>query len=137
MLNGLNPETMDWLATRAQRTEPPAGTVVVREGENGNRLYLIDSGLARVVKNLGRDHEVELAMLKPGDFFGEGCILTTLPRTASVQTTCASVLFSLSSLDFYHLYQAMPAQYAILLLNMARDLSRRLRVLDEKFAACH
>ena len=40
-------------------------------------------------------------------------------------------------MTFHHLYQDMPRQYSILVLNIARDLSRRLRHLDELFAARH
>ena len=78
-----------------------------------------------------------LARLKAGDFFGEMCILETLPRVATVQAVAETRLFSISSLTFLKLYDAMPAQYGLLLLNLARDLSRRLRRLDEAFAARH
>ena len=103
----------------------------------GNRFFLVGEGLVRVCKHLGLPHEVELARLSPGDFFGEMCILETLPRSATVQAVIDTTVYSLTSLNFYHLYQAMPAQYSILVVNIARDLSRRLRHLDEVFAAKH
>jgi CRP-like cAMP-binding protein len=78
---------------------------------------------------------VKIARLGAGDFFGEMCILETLPRAATVETVTESLLSSLSSINFYQFYQAMPEQYSILLLNIARDLSRRLRKLDDAFAA--
>jgi CRP-like cAMP-binding protein len=65
------------------------------------------------------------------------CILETLPRSATVQAMVDSTLLSLSSVTFYHLYHEMPAQHSILVVNIARDLSRRLRHLDEAFAARH
>jgi CRP-like cAMP-binding protein len=92
-------------------------------------------GEVRVVKHLGEACETELARLKERDFFGEMCILETLPRSASVQAVTDVVVYSVSSMDFLKLYQQHPAQYGILLLNLARDLSRRLRHLDEAFAA--
>ena len=85
----------------------------------------------------GKTDEVELAKLGERDFFGEMCILETLPRSATVQAVVDTTLYSLTAMTFYHLYQAMPGQYSILLLNIARDLSRRLRHLDEVFAARH
>jgi CRP-like cAMP-binding protein len=91
----------------------------------------------RVCKNFAQPGEVELVTLGPKSFFGEMCILEAMPRSATVQAVAASRLFSLPAGAFHHLYKAMPAQYCILLLNIARDLSRRLRRLDEMFAARH
>lgn len=134
---GLKESALTWLAEKAEQSAVPAGTIVVREGEPGNRFYLIGSGSVRVCKYFAEPGEVVLAELKASDFFGEMCILETLPRSATVQTASETTLFSLSSVTFYHFFKQMPDQYCILLLNIARDLSRRLRHLDEVFAARH
>jgi CRP-like cAMP-binding protein len=134
---GLNEAALNLLWERAKEIKTPAGEVVVREGEVGNRLFLVGQGLVRVCKQFGQPDEVELAKLAPGNFFGEMCILETLPRSATVQAVNDTTLYSLTSLAFYHLYEAMPAQHSILVLNIARDVSRRLRRLDEIFAARH
>jgi CRP/FNR family cyclic AMP-dependent transcriptional regulator len=134
---GLEPAALDLLMERAHRSEAHAGEVIVREGETGAQFYVIAAGCVRVCKRFDRAEEVELARLKDGDFFGEMCILETLPRAATVQAVADTVLFSLPAMAFHDLYKAMPAQYGILLLNMARDLSRRLRRLDEIFAVRH
>ena len=137
IFEGLNKETLDHFWKQVEKMEVPAGTVIVREGEPGNRLFLIGSGFVRVCKRFDRPDEVELAALTEGDFFGEMCILETLPRAATVQSVTETTLYSMSSGVFYNLQEKDPAQHAILLLNIARDLSRRLRALDEAFAALH
>lgn len=134
---GLSEEALELLVARAKETTVASGACVVREGERGNRFFIIASGEVRVCKGAGAPAEVELARLGRGEFFGEMCILETLPRSASVLAVADSRLFSLSSLDFLHLYNTLPGQYGILVLNLARDLSRRLRRLDEVFAARH
>jgi CRP/FNR family cyclic AMP-dependent transcriptional regulator len=134
---GLNQSALNLLWERAKEIKTPAGGVVVREGEAGNRLFLVGEGQVRVCKHFGQPDELELATLAPGNFFGEMCILETLPRSATVQAVTDATLFALTSLVFYHLYEAMPAQHSILVLNIARDVSRRLRHLDEVFAARH
>lgn len=134
---GLSEAGLGLLTSRIQQLTFPADACVLREGDVGNRFYVIHNGRARVCKKFGSLEEVELAVLGPSDFFGEMCILETLPRTATVQTLDPTILFSLSSLDFLHLYEAMPNEYGILVVNIARDLSRRLRKLDERFAARH
>lgn len=137
ILAGLEEAAINLLWERAVETKAPAGSVIVREGEAGNRFFLVGEGAVRVCKHFGEPHETELARLATGNFFGEMCILETLPRSATVQAIADTTLYSLTSLAFYHLYQTMPAQYSILVLNIARDLSRRLRHLDEVFAARH
>ena len=134
---GLDEAALTQLVSKAVRLEVQSGHVVVREGESGNRFYLLLTGDARVVKAFGTEDEVELAKIHAGDFFGEMCLLETLPRAATVQTESAAVLLRLSAMAFLDLYEARPDQHSILILNLARDLSRRLRRLDEAFAALH
>ena len=132
---GMKEDALAVLFQRAETLPAAEGGVIVREGEPGSKFYLIKSGAVRVMKRLGTADEVLLARLAARDFFGEMCILETLPRAASVQAMEASELIALPSGAFYQLYQAQPAQYSILVLNIARDLSRRLRKLDEAYAA--
>ena len=134
---GLTEETLKNLSNRATQTVIAGGTMIVKEGEMGNRFYLISSGSVRVIKSSGGTDAVELATLRKGQFFGEMCILETLPRVATVEALEETTLFSLSSMAFYNLYETAPKEYCILVLNIARDLSRRIRHLDEQFAARH
>jgi len=134
---GLDEEALNVLTDHAQEIIAPPDTVIVREGESGNKLFLIGAGSIRVWKHFGQPDAVQLATLAPGDFFGEMCILETLPRAATAQAATDSKLFRISSMAFLHLYEKKPAAYGILVLNIARDLSRRLRKLDEAFAARH
>ncbi len=134
---GLDEAAREFLWSRTTEVSLAAGAVVVSEGESGNRFFLVGSGEVRVCKKFSQPDEVELARLGPGTFFGEMCILETLPRSATVQAVGPTIVCSLTSLTFYHLYEAMPRQHSLLVLNLARDLSRRLRHLDEVFAARH
>jgi CRP/FNR family transcriptional regulator, cyclic AMP receptor protein len=62
-------------------------------------------------------------------------IIESVTRSASLRALEETCLFGLRSMDLYHLFKRRPDQYAIVILNIARDLSRRLRALDEKFSA--
>ena len=134
---GLDDSALDILLSKAEESFVPSGHVIVREGEEGNRFFLIESGMVRVCKHYEESEEVEFAVLTEGDFFGEMCILETLPRAATVQALTDATLYSVSSMAFLQLYDTLPKQYGVLLLNIARDLSRRIRRLDEIFAARH
>lgn len=134
---GLENESLQLLLQRAELIHAADGQEIVKEGESGSRFYLLKSGSARVIKAMGTKDETVLATLTAKDFFGEMCILETLPRAATVVSLGESELLSVPSTAFYHLYRARPNQHAILILNIARDLSRRLRRLDEAFAGKH
>ena len=134
---GLDDKALTIFLEHAERRSVPAGGVIAREGETNNCMYLIETGEVRIIKNSNMADAVQLAVLGPGEFFGEMCILETLPRSATGKAAGPATVVSVASSAFYHLYQQMPKEYGILLLNLARDLSRRLRRLDEVFAARH
>lgn len=134
---GLNEAAITLLWDRAVESKAAAGSVIVAEGEVGNRFFLVGEGSVRVCKHIGQPDEIELGRLVSGDFFGEMSILETLPRSATVLAVSDAVLYSLHSLTFLHLYEAMPAQHSIMVVNIARDLSRRLRHLHDVAAARH
>jgi CRP-like cAMP-binding protein len=132
---GLSPAALELLEAQAQRSVVKPLEIVVREGDPGDRMFLIRSGEVRACTNFGKETEVELARLGQGDCFGEMCILDTLPRSATVQATRETRLFSLHSVTLYALHVQHPQQFTVMLLNLARELSRRLRALDKSFAA--
>ncbi|CAG0961310.1 partial Cyclic AMP receptor protein, partial [Anaerolineae bacterium] len=59
-----------------------AGEVLFREGDAGDRMYVIQSGAVRISKTV-KGEEKTLAILGPGEFFGEMAILNAKPRTAT------------------------------------------------------
>jgi CRP/FNR family cyclic AMP-dependent transcriptional regulator len=134
---GLEDKALEIFLAHAQRTEVAEGALITREGEANRHMYLIEAGEVQIIKNFATPTPVTLAVLGPGEFFGEMCILETLPRCATSRAATATTVVSVASVAFYHLYEKMPKQHGILILNIARDLSRRLRHLDEVFAAKH
>jgi len=76
----LTGDTLTKLADRMQREEVASGTVLIREGEPGDRFFVLLSGLAGVSQSgLG-----ERRVLKAGEFFGEVALTMHVPRTATV-----------------------------------------------------
>jgi ATP-binding cassette, subfamily B, bacterial len=83
-------ETLGKLADRMDREEVSAGTVLVREGEPGDRFFVLLSGLAGVSQTaLG-----ERRVLKAGEFFGEVALTMRVPRTATVTAMTPCVVAS-------------------------------------------
>ena len=71
-----------------------------------------------------------MALLGPGDWVGEMSILDVMPRSASVRALAPSLLLVLTASDLDKLYRKDLPSYSMLMMNIARELSRRLRVAD-------
>jgi CRP/FNR family transcriptional regulator, cyclic AMP receptor protein len=132
---GLDDHGLEMFVDHAQEISCPLGTFAVREGEPGNQMFVIYSGKVNVVKDCGGPGEHLLTTLNPKDHFGEMCIIECVARSASVRAVEDTVLLGFKAADLFHLFQYRADQYAILILNLARDLCRRLRALDEQWKA--
>ncbi|MBV8375376.1 MAG: cyclic nucleotide-binding domain-containing protein [Verrucomicrobia bacterium] len=132
---GLTSAALMEIVSVAEEAVFKKGDIIVKEGEPGNRMFIIGSGSVEIFKYLGQTRETVLAVLGPCDFLGEMSIIDCVTRSASVRAVEDTFLFALKGIDLYHLYQKHPDQYAIVILNIARDLSRRLRAIDAKFSA--
>lgn len=132
---GLSDASLQLLADESILSEVPAGENVVQEGDPGHSMYIIRRGRVAVLKHLGKPDETELCQLADGDFFGEMCIVEPMPRAATVRTVQPTECLEISSSVFQHLYKHSMEDFNIVILNMARDLARRLRQLDEAFTA--
>lgn len=86
----LQASTLEQLADRLQEVRVPAGDVIVRQGESGDRFYLIEAGTVEVAVDGRPAHE-----LGPGDGFGEIALLRNVPRTATVTARTDAVLYAL------------------------------------------
>jgi predicted MFS family arabinose efflux permease len=95
MFSPLTRATLEMLATQLASESAPAGTTVLREGEESDRFLVIKSGAVEVSQN-GRTLRTERA----GDYFGEIGLLRDVPRTATVTATEDTELLSLSRADF-------------------------------------
>ena len=110
--------------------EVPTGTIVFKEGDSGREMFVILDGEVEVLRRSRRGHETRVAILGPSDWFGEMSILDVLPRSATTRVLAPSRLLRLTSHDLDGLYRKDLKSYALLVLNIAREMSRRLRVAD-------
>jgi CRP-like cAMP-binding protein len=96
LLATLPGEVLAKLAARMERQEVGAGQAVVREGEPGERFYVVLSGMMAVSQEtLGPRR-----LLRPGDTFGEVALAMDVPRTASVRALTPSTVASCDRATF-------------------------------------
>ncbi len=88
--------------------EIPAGTVIIREGEEGDGLYVIMFGAVKVTRRDEEGAVHQLAILKEGDFFGEISLLTQGPTTATVTTIERTGVFKLPAAKFQEMIMMYP-----------------------------
>jgi MFS family permease len=91
MLEALDPPVMEALARSATFEHAVAGTVVIREGERGDRFYVLEDGAMRVSRADRHIRELDAV----GDGFGEIALLRDVPRTATVTAARDSMLLVL------------------------------------------
>jgi CRP/FNR family cyclic AMP-dependent transcriptional regulator len=135
LLAGLKMPALELLADEGIVASFPAGAFVVREGDPGHCFFILVQGEVEVLKMNNAGHAVALASLRAGTFFGEMGVVDPVPRAASVRAVVAVTTIEVRASTLHHLFQKMPDQYAIMILNLSRDMARRLRSLDESYAA--
>lgn len=126
---GLSVAEATVLGTFMERVTVPAGEVIVRQGETGDDMYLIESGIADVKISRGLAEGETVATLGPGDFFGEIALLTGEERIADVVAAEPMTLLRLDR-DSYDRYLAHAAeveqQMTRAAMSRTRETTRRM-----------
>jgi CRP-like cAMP-binding protein len=130
LFGGLGDDILETFVANLARLELASGADVFHEGEAGRDLFVILDGEIEVLRRSKRGHETRVALLGPGDWFGEMSILDVLPRSATMRVVAPSQLLRFSAQDLDTLYRRDLRAYSLLVLNIAREISRRLRVAD-------
>jgi len=106
LFGALPGETLGKLADRMQREDVNAGTVLVREGDPGDRFYVLLSGIAGVSQeSLGNRR-----ILRSGEYFGEVALTMDVPRTATVTAMTPCVVASCDRVTFDELLRPLFAE---------------------------
>jgi CRP-like cAMP-binding protein len=98
------------------------GQVLFHEGDDGDDMYIIQSGRVAIKKKV-KDGDTTLAVLEKGDFFGEMAILERLPRSATAEVVEEGDLIVISGEMFGDMIKANPE----IAVRMLRKQSIRLR----------
>ena len=97
LLATLPGEMLGRLARKMRREEVAVGAAPVIEGDEGDRFYVVLSGIFAVSKMGGLGPQ---AVLRPGDYFGEVALAMHIPRTATVRALTPSTVASCDQRTF-------------------------------------
>lgn len=126
IFGGVPDRTLQLLSERAERIAVPRGRWFFRQGDRGQTMYVLRSGLVEVRRTLG-GHTETLGRLGPGECFGEMALIDLYPRSASVRALENCEALGIGHELLYAIYGQDPEPFTLIMMNLARELSRRLR----------
>ena len=124
-------EQLRMLATVVTRRSAPRSSTIMAAGDATDSLFIVLSGRLKVMMSDSDGKEVILAILGPGEFFGEMGLIDDEPRSASVVTLEPCELLSVAKRDF----RKCMAENFEMSMAVMRGLVRRLREADRKIGS--
>lgn len=134
LFGGITDEEMKKIIPHLKEEQFDAGTDIVVEDDDGDRIYFICQGSVEVLKkhtDANNTTQRKLAELYAGDAFGEMELIDVQHRAATVRALEPVSALSLSNKDLYQLYHEDIKIFTVIMMNLARDISRRLRKMDD------
>lgn len=132
LFEGIDPRGLRDIAAIASEESHRLGEVIFKEGDTGGALYMILEGKVRISREVSGMGEEALAVLGPGDAFGEMALIDEFPRSADVRVheRCRLLVISKEALEDL-LFLNRDLAYEIL-WNFVKILSSRLRETNDK-----
>ena len=136
LFHGLRAEALSLVAQVAVEETHPVGTVIFKHGDIGEKLYVVVDGRVRITREVAGagGNEEALAIVGPGDVFGEMALLDDAPRSATARVHERCRLLAIHRDAFEDLLFVHKELAYEVLWNVVRLMSRRLRETNDRFA---
>ena len=125
LFDGLEKEQFDKVLPFMNHETFEAGTDIIVEDGPNSKIHFIIEGHVTVMKG-----GITLMELKKGSVFGEMEVLEVLPVVATIKALTTTKVMTLSVDALGEIYETDLETYSFIMMNLARDLSRRLRRLN-------
>jgi signal transduction histidine kinase len=126
---GILSEELKALEGEGQSRRFQAGEIIFRAGDIGDGVYVVEEGSVRISAVVGQNEARVLAVIGPGDYFGEMAVLDDAPRSASAIAETDTIALFLGRDKLLQLLEGRPQ----LALNIIREFSVRIRALNKKY----
>jgi CRP-like cAMP-binding protein len=127
LFGGPSKEQIDKILPLLENESYQEGDNIIVEGYRNDKLRFIIEGHVAVVKQ-----GVVLSEFGEGEVFGEMEVLDIMPSVATIRALSATKVMAISNKALHDIYKIDIQSFSLLIMNLASDLSRRLRKLDEK-----
>jgi CRP-like cAMP-binding protein len=131
VFGALRADTLEFLLGDATTVLRRAGEYYFHEGERAESMFVIERGCVDVVKHW-QGREWALFRFDAGQCFGEMALLDLFPRSASVRAADDCRAIEISAAALYRLFEHDAEQFALIQMNIGREVCRRLRAADER-----
>jgi len=101
--------------------------LIITEGRPNDRIFFLIEGQVSVNKG-----DVVIYRFGEGEAFGEMEVLDVMPAAATIKSITPVTIMSISNKALREIYKIDIKTFSLIIMNLARDLSRRLRRMDEK-----
>lgn len=131
IFGGVMASTLEDLLAGGELVRLERDGLLFKEGDLDNSVYVLEKGSVGIYRSW-QDQEYKLRELGEGDCVGEMALIDCKPRSATVRAleACSAIRISVAQLG--RLYAANPEQHALIYMNLAREVCRRLRVADQR-----
>lgn len=126
LFGGLQPEELEVIRPLLETRSYESGEILLKEGQPNDRIHFILEGSVSIERS-----GTVLATLGEGDTFGEMEFLDVMPAVATVAARQRTTVAAISNRALRELSKTSMRAFALVVMNLARDLSRRLRRMDE------
>ena len=125
-------DAIDYISNYVNLREFKKGRIIFFEGDKGKILYIIKSGKIAVIKKGGGGKENVIAVLSEGEFIGEMALIEETERSATCKAEEDTQLLLFTKRAFDEIIEKNPRIACIILKEIARVLSSRLKETTEK-----
>jgi len=130
LFGGLQEDQIENLIPLMVKEEFDQDKIIITEGKSNDRIFFILNGQVSVSRK-----GTILTKFSEGDMFGEMEVLDVMPAVATIKAITPVTAMSISNRALRAVYNIDVKTFSLIVMNLARDLSRRLRKMDEYFAS--
>jgi CRP/FNR family transcriptional regulator, cyclic AMP receptor protein len=130
VFGAIRDDTLAFLLQQARSVQVAAGALFFRQHDPADTMFVLEAGRVVVFKSW-QGQDVALHDLGVGDCFGEMALMDLLPRSASVRAEVDCQAIEISAADLHQLFQRDAEQFALLQMNIGREVCRLLRATSE------
>jgi CRP/FNR family cyclic AMP-dependent transcriptional regulator len=130
IFGAIREDTLQFLLAQSRSVVVASGEFFFREAEAATGMFVLEGGRVAISRRW-KDRDFILRHLSRGDCFGEMALMDLQPRSASVRALEDCSAIEIGADDLYRLFERDAEQFALIQMNMGREVSRRLRATDE------
>lgn len=130
IFSGIDEDKLKQIYSECDVIKEKAGTMIVEEETDATEIFILLTGRVKIVLDIKRD-PIEIVKLDPGSCMGEASVIGVQKHCASAILTEDSELLVLSRKVLMDIYAKDKELFSMLILNIARELARRLYQTDK------